>query len=133
MFNREKEWVDFSEIVQTHIREYACKQYGDSPTDQCEHWTVDDCLTAVKKYIARHGSNAREGQDLLDIVKMAHYICLAYHKYQKEDHQIEQVWQLKDGTLYTNDQWIELDEDLLKKNISPSTKRIIIEVKNDSN
>ena len=101
MFNREKEWVDFSEIVQTHIREYTCTQYGDAPDDQCEHWTVNDCLVAVKKYIARHGTNAREGQDLLDIVKMAHYICLAYHKYQKEDHKTEQVWQLKNGILFS--------------------------------
>ena len=130
---RGDQWKEFSEKVLRHIEEYTVPQYGDAPTDQCETWTTDDCLTAVKKYIARSGTNVRAGQDELDMIKMAHYICLAYLKYEKEDAKIEEVWQLKNGILFTNNEFMEVSKDFIERNLSDKTKRIIIEVKNDNN
>ena len=82
MFNREKEWVDFSKLVRDHIVNYTIPQYGDGPNDSAETWTVGECLTSIKKYCNRYGSNIREGQQELDFKKIAHYCCMAYWKYK---------------------------------------------------
>lgn len=78
--NRGKQWIAFSEIVLQHIENYTVPQYGDAPGDQIEDWTAQECIRAIGKRCARHGKNSREGQEKLDILKMAHEACLAYFK-----------------------------------------------------
>ena len=80
--SREEEWEEFSEIVERHIVDYTIPQYGDSPVDQlATSWTVRDCMMAVKKYAARVETNARGHEEILrDMLKIAHYACVAYFK-----------------------------------------------------
>lgn len=80
---RGKEFEDFSGDVIKHIENYTVPQYGDSPNDLVEEWTVQQCIDSAKKYLARHGRNQREGQDELDLIKAAHYIQIAYTKLKK--------------------------------------------------
>ena len=69
--------------VLDHIEEYTIPQYGDEGEDQVSEWTVEDCLKAVKRYIARYGRNSREGQQSLDFKKMAHFVQLAAENHEK--------------------------------------------------
>lgn len=129
---RGEEWKSFSEKVLKHVEEYCVKQYGDAPNDQAENWTVDDCIVAIKKYANRHGTNAREGQDELDLLKIAHYACLAYFKHAKEESKIVENWILKvksgENVLFTSDSFYVN----ILPNVSEKTKKIIIEVVNES-
>ncbi len=77
---RGQEWLTFAEEVLTHTEVYTVPQYGDLPDDQASKWTAQDCITAILKYGARFGTNSRSGQGKLDIVKIAHYACLAHNK-----------------------------------------------------
>jgi hypothetical protein len=77
---RGEDWEDFSEEVYNHIESYTVPQYGDKGTDQITNWTVEDCVKAIQKYCARHGRNSREGQDRLDLIKIAHYAQMAWDK-----------------------------------------------------
>ena len=74
------EWQGFAEKVHQHIEAYAVPQYGDAPDDQVFDWTAEQCVKQVGKYAARFGTNARDGQDELDLLKMAHYACMALTK-----------------------------------------------------
>lgn len=78
--NRGQEWHDFARTVGHHIETYTVPQYGDAPGDQIENWTAEQCAKQIAKYAARFGRNARDEQDLLDMIKIAHYACLAYNK-----------------------------------------------------
>lgn len=80
---RGAEWQEFSKRVLSHVEGYTVPQYGDYPNDQASKWTIEDCLNNIQKYMNRYGKNARDGQQELDFVKMAHYICLAWKKYQE--------------------------------------------------
>ena len=77
------EWMEFSTKVFSHIENYTVPQYGDKPNDQVEGWAPEQCVKQMGKYIARFESNQR-GQDerLRDMLKVAHYSCLAWHKLQ---------------------------------------------------
>lgn len=77
-------WHDFASKVESHIEEYTVPQYGDAPTDQVEAWTAQDCMNQIRKYVARFGSNVRQGQEQLDLMKIAHYAQLCSHKLEKE-------------------------------------------------
>ncbi len=81
---RGQEWLNFSEDVLTHAELYTIPQYGDMPSDQASKWSAQDCVTAILKYGARFGSNSREGQDKLDLMKIAHYACIAANKLGSE-------------------------------------------------
>lgn len=83
--NRGKEWLDFSPLVLAHIDNYTIPQWGDKPNDQLHtEWTVDDCMLAIKKYANRAGKNSRGPvEDLRDLLKIAHYACVAWHKRQR--------------------------------------------------
>lgn len=75
------EWRIFSKIVETHVRMYTVPQYGDAPSDQLEAWTPDQCMESVRRYANRFSSNARgEEETLRDLLKIAHYACVAYFK-----------------------------------------------------
>ena len=77
---RAKDWVVFANRVTNHIDGYTVPQYGDAPNDQVSEWTAEHCVNQLSKYASRFGSNARGGQDLLDLLKIAHYAQLAYDK-----------------------------------------------------
>lgn len=79
--NRALDWIKFSLLVLNHIETYTVPQYGDKPNDQIESWSIEECLKAVSKRIARFGRNSREGQQELDFKKMAHEIQIAAEKY----------------------------------------------------
>ena len=80
MSERLEDWIKFSTNVCTHIEDYTVPQYGDKGEDQISDYTADDCVKQIKKYLARFGKNAREGQEKLDLLKIAHYVQLAYDK-----------------------------------------------------
>ena len=75
------EW--FANKVIEHIETYTVPQYGDYPNDQVEEWTPELCIAQIGKYSARFGKNSREGQELLDLIKIAHYAQIAYSKMKK--------------------------------------------------
>ena len=75
------EW--FANQVIEHIETYTVPQYGDYPNDQVEEWTPELCIAQIGKYSARFGKNSREGQELLDLIKIAHYAQIAYSKMKK--------------------------------------------------
>jgi len=78
--NRGNDWTDFSMKVLKHVEEYTVPQYGDAPNDQVENWTPQECMRAIGKYAARHGRNARKGQESVDCLKIAHFAQMAYDK-----------------------------------------------------
>lgn len=71
---RGQDWLEFSDRVLEHIEKYTVPQYGDKGEDQASEFTSHDLMVQVRRYTNRFGKNARPGQDLLDIIKMAHYI-----------------------------------------------------------
>lgn len=76
---KEEQWQIFSDIVAKHIREYTIPQYGDTGDDLATDYSFEDCMRAIKKYIARAGKNVRPDQDELDCLKIAHYAQMAYN------------------------------------------------------
>lgn len=78
MSKRGREWVDFSTAVHYHVESYTVKQYGDKGKDLATDYTPEQCLAQIKKYVARHGKQGREGQDQLDLMKIAHYAQMAW-------------------------------------------------------
>jgi len=78
MTNRGKDWDKFQFEVLKHIEVYTVPQYGDKGEDLADDYTPTECLAQVKKYLTRFGKNARQGQEKLDLLKMAHYIQMAY-------------------------------------------------------
>jgi hypothetical protein len=80
--NRVAEWDEFSAMVREHIAEYTVKQYGDYPNDQATSWSAEMCAKTGAKYGARFNTNQRSNQTLLDMIKMAHWACLAWRKAQ---------------------------------------------------
>lgn len=77
---RGQEWVSFAVEVLLHIENYTVPQYGDKGEDNLTDWLPGDCLKQTGKYASRHGRNSREQQDLLDILKSAHYSQVAFTK-----------------------------------------------------
>ena len=81
---RATEWSEFADTVQEHIEEYTVPQYGQKGEDQLTEWTAADCVKQINKYANRFGKNQREGQELMDLVKMAHYCAVAWIKLQEK-------------------------------------------------
>lgn len=77
---RRLEWEEFAKEVAEHIESYTVPQYGDWPNDNVAGWSGQQCADCVGRYHKRFGRNARQGQDRLDMVKAAHYACLAASK-----------------------------------------------------
>lgn len=84
---RGRNWLSFADQVFHHIEDYTVPQYGDKGSDQVTEWTGDDCAKQVKKYLDRRGRNARVGQELLDMLKSAHYVQLT----EEKDHECKQL------------------------------------------
>jgi len=77
---RGQEWIDFAQEVLKHIDEYSIKQYGDAPNDAVASFTTSQIVSSIERYCARFGKNAREGQDQLDLKKIAHYAAILSNK-----------------------------------------------------
>lgn len=80
---RAKQFQSFAHSIVSHIEQYTVPQYGDAPNDQMSEWTIEECLKAVSKRLARYGRQSREGQQELDFKKMAHEIQIAATKFQE--------------------------------------------------
>jgi hypothetical protein len=83
--NKGSSWSQFSEQVLNHIEEYVVPQYGDEGEDECATYSVEDCIKQIKKYAARNGRNSRVGQDLVDLLKIAHYAQIAAKMIQEQE------------------------------------------------
>lgn len=78
---RREEWENFSKIVGDHIDNYTVAQYGDSPNDQVEGWTVEQCFDSIQRYVNRRNSNRRGNiESMRDLVKIAHFACIIFTK-----------------------------------------------------
>ena len=85
MSERLAQFEAFEEVVEGHIEQYTVPQYGDKDEDQCTEFTEADFVTAMKKYLNRYGKNSREGQQQLDLMKIAHYACMLHTKLSEEE------------------------------------------------
>ena len=77
---RGEQWAFFAEQVQEHIDGYTVPQYGDAGDDLCTDYTPEQCIQQIQKDAKRHTTNSREGQQALDLLKIAHYAQMAHHK-----------------------------------------------------
>jgi len=80
---RNDDWIDFAAEVSRHVEEYTVPQYGDKGQDQATEFTIEECLSHVKRYINRYGKNQRGREDQgRDFLKMAQYVQIAYDKWK---------------------------------------------------
>lgn len=86
MSYRGEEWTEFSVKVLRHVEDYCVNQYGDYPEDEVTRWSFEQFIKVIQKYTARAGHNQREGQDELDMLKIAHYACLAHSRLKDRIH-----------------------------------------------
>jgi len=82
---RGDEWTEFSFRVLKHVEEYTVPQYGDKGEDNVSEWSADSCFEQIERYLKRRKTNQRSGQKRLDILKMAHYLCLADAKLEDDN------------------------------------------------
>lgn len=88
MDSRLDEWEVFSSITHSHIKNYTIPQYGDKPGDNLSTWDPEDCIRQIGKYINRFKNNARGPYERkLDMLKVAHYACVAFWKLQEQEDQ----------------------------------------------
>jgi len=81
---RGEQWKTFSEKVLNHIEKYSIFQYGDRGKDLVSEWSSNTCKDSISKYVKRFNTNSRKNQEYLDLIKIAHYCCLAHDKMKKE-------------------------------------------------
>ena len=86
MYDREKQWTEFSEQVHKHIVEYTLVQYGNpAGNEQVDEFTVEDCFKNMMRYINRRQVSVRGNKERLrDVIKIAHYANLIYDKIKAE-------------------------------------------------
>lgn len=83
---RAQEWMYFARKVADHIECYTVPQYGDFPTDQLTKFNLADIKSQLIRYTNRIGSNARGAEEAeRDMLKVAHYACVAYLKMRNEE------------------------------------------------
>ena len=82
---RALEWLSFSDSVMEHVEKYTVPQYGDKGKDNVSEWSAEECFKQVEKYLKRRKTNQRLGQNRLDILKAAHYLCLAEAKLEDDN------------------------------------------------
>lgn len=82
---RATEWLAFQSLVLNHIETYTVPQYGDKGSDQCSEFSELDFITQMKKYLNRYGKNSRDGQQSLDLLKIAHYAGMLHAKIKGEN------------------------------------------------
>lgn len=79
----------YSAAMIQHIQFYTIGQYKDYPEDEATFYTVADCLWQMRKYERRWGSNQRQGQDRLDMLKLGHYAAMTAAKVYGQDLDME--------------------------------------------
>lgn len=82
---RAEEVTQFADLLYKHVTSYANEQYGEKGNDRITTNTIRECLDQCKKYIERYGRQQREGQQHADFLKMAHYVCCAFWKFQEAE------------------------------------------------
>lgn len=88
---RAVEWIRFAKEVLEHIENYTVPQYGDKSEDQCTEFSESDFITQMKRYLNRYGKNAREGQQQLDLLKIAHYACMLHTKLSEQEEELRKI------------------------------------------
>lgn len=81
---RARRFATFAYEVISHIDGYTVPQYGDSPDDNVELWSSEDCHKQAEKYIKRRNTSRRPDEKKLDILKAVHYLQMAYEKMENE-------------------------------------------------
>jgi hypothetical protein len=84
MSKRGDDWKGFAEQVHGHIEDYTVPQYGDKGEDQASEYGSAEHILQAKRYLARYGKNSRPGQEVLDLIKTAHYCQMAAMELTKE-------------------------------------------------
>lgn len=77
MSQRGEDWKEFAGQVHDHIEKYTVPQYGDKGEDQASEYGSAEHVLQAKRYLARYGKNSRPGQEVLDLIKTAHYCQMA--------------------------------------------------------
>jgi hypothetical protein len=77
---QEKKWATFSCMVFDHIERYVIPQYGDEGEEPAAEYTFEDCIKQAQRYLARAGRSSREGEDVRDLLKAAHWIQKAHDR-----------------------------------------------------
>lgn len=85
MSRRGDDWRAFAEQVYNHIENYTVPQYGDKGEDQATEYGSAEHVLQAKRYLARYGKNSRPGQELLDLIKTAHYCQMAAMEMEAEN------------------------------------------------
>lgn len=102
--NRGKQWIAFAEKVLKHIDGYTVPQYGDFPNDACAGFSGEKIVSSIERYCKRFGKNSREGQDFLDLMKIAHYACILQDKIGEQKEEIK--FEIDGGGIYLSN-WID--------------------------
>lgn len=87
---RGDDWNEFADKVHVHIETYTIPQYGDKCDDMADNFTAAQCVEHIERYARRHGKNSRQGQEKLDLLKIAHYAQMAYTKLQEQEDATQQ-------------------------------------------
>lgn len=81
---RGRMWLSFADDVLEHIEDYTVPQYGDAPNDLASTWTEHQMIDNIDKYIRRAKTHVREDCRYTDLLKIAHYSCMIYHKRKEQ-------------------------------------------------
>ena len=84
MSKRGDDWQEFADKVNSHIENYTVPQYGDKGEDQASEYGSAEHVLQAKRYLARYGKNTRPGQEVMDLIKTAHYCQMAAMELTKE-------------------------------------------------
>jgi len=82
--DRGNDWVDFHYGVLHRIENYCVPQYGDKGNDHVSSYSAAECVRQAEKYLKRFGRNSRPGEEVLDMLKAAHFIQMAAMKLEEE-------------------------------------------------
>ena len=81
------DWERFHRQVMRHIVSYTIPQYEDedAQNDQAGAWSAAQCVESIRRYVNRFGKGQRGNKEALrDMLKIAHYACIAYFKLRAE-------------------------------------------------
>ena len=81
------EWTKFSFQVAKHVVTYTIPQYAsdNEEADQAGAWSAAQCVESIRRYVNRFGKGQRGNKEALrDMLKIAHYACIAYFKLRAE-------------------------------------------------
>ena len=80
------QWNRFSDIVNSHIGDYAANQYGDFPDKTIAKFTGEKIQGKLEAYVDRIGKGVRGPEEAIrDCLKIAHFACYLYAMLTKGD------------------------------------------------